>query len=216
MRTLTTLTIVGIVAGCSAGAPSPDPSPSPETTQGELPGPAPSVPGAAPAPAATMGRADTARSAAGSISAHAMTTSVEANLASLRELRIFEVRGIIDVPEGANCYGLPCPGEELQFFESKQKAARRLGEFTSTAIHAAASPASDAYAPQTGPVAEHNLQSLKDLKVVALGGLILEEPKNNPNCYNVPCETDRAAADEINRDRACRLASIAAAFRLVP
>jgi hypothetical protein len=47
---------------------------------------------------------------------------------------------------------------------------------------------------------------------VQIGALILAEPQNNPNCYNLPCESDKQAAEAINNERAGKLANIAKAF----
>jgi hypothetical protein len=210
MRRLITLAIAGILAGCSGSDPSSPPAPSGTGPQGEMPEPG------TPSTDEALAPSDVTRSAGQSLVAHAVAP-VDPNLTALRELRIFEVEGVIEeIPEGANCSGNPCPGHEGEFAEAKRSAALRLADFTSKALLAAAHPVSDAYAPQTGPVAEGNLTSLKSLQIVALGGLILEQPKNNAKCFDLPCDEDRRAADEINRDRACRLASIAAAFRPAP
>ena len=137
--------------------------------------------------------------------------SVEVNLASLKALQIFEVAGIVQhIPESANCYNLPCPGHEAEFNAAKAADQQHLDTFTKTAVAAAADP------PSTDPVdlaaTATNLDTLRKLDIVQIGELIVAVPQNNPNCYNLPCESDKQAADAINNERAGKLANIAKAF----
>ena len=176
MKSLTTLAVAGLVAGCSAstGALGPDTTPTPVV-----------------APAET----------------------IDANLAQLRALQIFQVYGDI---ENRNCYAGPCIEDPTTAFEPKAAAEVRVADFTSRALAAAASPASDCYVDLEGQVAQDNILLLRSLQVAVIADLIVAQPKNNPNCYNLPCQEDIQFAAQTNRDRARRLASIAGAFRKAP
>jgi hypothetical protein len=137
--------------------------------------------------------------------------SVEENLASLKGLQIFEVAGIVQhIPESANCYNLPCPGHEAEFEAAKAADTQHLDTFTKTALAAAADPASTD--PADLSAATTNLDKLRQLDVVQIGELVLAVPENNPNCYNLPCESDKQAAEATNNERAGQLANIAKAF----
>ena len=58
-----------------------------------------------------------------------------------------------------------------------------------------------------------NLEALRSLDIVTIGELIVAQPSNNPNCYNLPCPSDVQAADATNLDRAGRLANIVNAVK---
>ena len=191
MKSLTTLAVAGLVAGCSAGPGSPGPDtatspPDPPTAPYETPAVRAPTHGLAP------------------------VQSVDASLAKLRALQIFAVYGDI---EKRNCYAGPCIEDPAKAFEPNAAAAARVADFTSRAIEAAAHPASDCYVDLEGQAAQDDLAYLRSLEVAVIGDLIVAQPKNNPNCYNLPCAEDKATAAETNRGRARSLASIAAAFR---
>ncbi|MFO0675720.1 MAG: hypothetical protein U0169_04255 [Polyangiaceae bacterium] len=132
--------------------------------------------------------------------------TVDQNLQALRDLQVFEVRGVlVDIPENANCYNLPCPGHESEFVsreEADRRAAANLDRFTRTAVAAAADVSLDDTIATTGHCYDtdaQNLDALKALRMVSLGDLVLEAPGQNPNCYYAPFGP--------------KLARIAAAFR---
>jgi hypothetical protein len=199
MKSLTTLAVAGLVAGCSAGTGGlgPDTKASPQDPSSAPPAAAPNATPVARPPAHPIAAIDT----------------IEANLAQLRALQIFDVFGDV---ENRNCYAGPCIDDPSTAFEAKAPAEVRVADFTSRALAAAANPASDAYASLEGTVAQDNVAYLRSLQVAVIGELVLAQPKNNPNCYNLPCAEDTQAAADINRDRARMLASIAAAFRQAP
>lgn len=128
------------------------------------------------------------------------TLDVDANLARLRGLSIFEVLG---VPEEANCYA----GDAACIARARAQAAPGVAAFTDAAVRAAALP--PATYGVTDAANDANLRAIRALNVVTVGMLIVEQPRNNPNCYNLPCPEDRAAADAVNRGRAGQLANIA-------
>ncbi|CAN5924314.1 hypothetical protein BH11MYX4_BH11MYX4_04530 [soil metagenome] len=141
--------------------------------------------------------------AAGTWSPAAATLDVDANLRALRELQVFELGAVVEnIPEGANCYRLACPGHERELDDAKARAAQALASFTRVALAAAADTSADAQIEADGTCYrsdETNLQTLMDLHVVEVGELVLEKPESFDNCYHVP--------------RAHKLARIAAAVR---
>jgi hypothetical protein len=199
MKSLTTLVAAGLVAGCSAGTgglgidTTGTPQDPPASPQAASP--------AAPPYETPVERRTTPVVQAGTIDTH---------LAQLRALQIFQVYGDI---ENRNCYAGPCIEDPTTAFEPKVPADVRVADFTARALAAAGTPASDCYVDLEGQVAQDNLAFLRSLQVAEIGDLVVAQPQNNPNCYNLPCAEDTQAAAEINRDRARRLASIAGAFR---
>jgi len=135
--------------------------------------------------------------------APAQTADVATNLAKLRALQIFEVGDVIvRTPQSGNCYGFPCASD---IEAAKAKAAARLRDFTNKTVTAAASPPAQGV---TEAQANAMLEQLRALDVVTIGKLLVEAPKNNPNCYNVPCPADKEAAAKINAARAGKLSNI--------
>ena len=190
LTSLNTIAVVGLLAGCAGNAGDPAPAPPSETSKtkvaagdGDEP-PAPPVIGVKAAP--------TAAEAAATIA------DIDANLEALRGLEVFEVRGVVlNIPEHANCYNLPCPGHDEEFVSievARAQAAPALAEFTSKAIAAASDETNYGACERTD---EANLQALKDLRIVHLGDAILEEPQAS-NCYF---------------ERAIKLARIAQVFK---
>lgn len=137
---------------------------------------------------------------------------VDEHLARLRALEVIEVGAlIVDLPQEAYaCYGLPCPGSEAVVAAAKEHAAVRLASFTSAAVTAAATPLHNACEKAS---IDANLAALKALKIVELAGLIEQQPKNNPQCYNFPCAEDLKAAADAKCARAGELASIVQATK---
>ncbi len=134
---------------------------------------------------------------------------IDANLARLRGLHVVDVGELIlRAPAGAaNCYSLACPGDEDR---ARVEAAARLARLADAADTAATCTPADACAPE---VIDHNLVALMSLQLVEVRGLLRAEPVNNPNCYNLPCESDIEAARQLTCERAGRLANIADAAR---
>ena len=132
--------------------------------------------------------------------------TVDENLTRLRALKVVTVGDlIVKLPaEATNCYG-PCPGSEAVVAKAKDDAAMRLDKLADIAESAAKTPVADACADAT---IDQNIAALKTLQIVDVQGLIKEEPKNNPNCYSLPCPADIEAAKAITCERAGKLASI--------
>lgn len=189
MRHFTAFAILGLLAGCAAHT-DPAPPSSPEQN-------APAYPSGSTSPEGNVSRAATA--------------AIDANLDRLKALQIFEVGGLLltNLPAEANCYGQPCPGQEQPYADAKEAQAQRLADFADTTVKAAALPAN--YDVVTSDVSEQNLEVLRGLSIVGIGGLIVDKPTISGNCYGA-CPEEIAACKAINDDRANRLANIAKAF----
>src|SRR5258708_9465254 len=162
MKSLTRLAVASLVAGCSAGTGGlgPDTKASPQDPSSAPPGAAPHDTTVARPPAHPIAAIDT----------------IEANLAQLRALQIFDVFGDV---ENRNCYAGPCIDDPSTAFEAKVPAEVRVADFTSRALAAAANPASDAYASLEGTVAQDHVAYLRSLQVAMIGELVLAQPNNN-------------------------------------
>jgi len=139
--------------------------------------------------------------------------AISADLAKLRELDVFFVGGVIrDLPaEATACYfddigGLPCPGWEDEVAAADAKLRPSLDKLVEGAV-AAVARIDSAYVMNQERVATE-LAALRSLQIVEIGELITTVAENNPNCYNLPCPDDQAAADEENRLRAAKLDAI--------
>ena len=125
------------------------------------------------------------------------------NLERLRALKLMDVGELLfEVPEGhPNCYA-PC-------FHYDAKA-EQFAELVEIAEVAARQPVSDPTACDADAT-DANLAALAALELVEIRGMLTEEPDNNPNCYNLPCEEDIAAAAAVNCERAATLTNVIAA-----
>ena len=196
------LAFVGL-AGCSIASTE---TSTPESARTEDPVPTPKddpSPYAAPSKI-TLRSPNTTTTGAEALAA------VDDNLQRLRDLAVFEVGDlIVDLPaEATNCYGAPCPGSEDEILAAQTDAAVRLANFVDVAETAAASGYA-AYACFSR--VDVNLEALRALSIVEVGTFIEAQPQNNPNCYNLPCESDINAAAMLNETRAADLESIALA-----
>ena len=104
-----------------------------------------------------------------------------------------------------NCYG-PCPGSEGAIEKAKADAAVRLQGLADSAEGAVAQPIAGSCEKAT---VDANIAALQALEIVTVGALIQEQPKNNPQCYNLPCQEDIKAAEAVTCARADKLAAIA-------
>jgi hypothetical protein len=154
-------------------------------------------------PPATTSGGDTG----GPVDPGAAAENVDENLARLHALDVFEVGAlVVHYPEGSmNCYG-PCPGFEAAIEQAKTDAAGRLQKLADTAEAAAAQPHAGSACEKAA--IDANIAALKALEIVGVGALIEEQPKNNPSCYNLPCQEDIEAAKAVTCARADKLAAI--------
>lgn len=133
---------------------------------------------------------------------------VDENLARLQALEVVSVGNLVlDVPEEAmNCYG-PCPGWEDEIAAARAASAVRLDHMVQVAEPAAATPETNGNACEQASI-DANVAVLRGLGIVDIGGLVVAQPANNPNCYNLPCQEDEAAARELTCERAAKLDAI--------
>ena len=145
----------------------------------------------------------------------AAAVHVDENLAHLRALQVFEVGAlVVESPrEAFSCYG-PCPGAEAAVAHARETAAERLARFTAAAEAAAAHP------PETpAPGAcerqaiDANLAALRALRVVEVGALVTVQPRNDQQCYGIPCPAEVQAAAQATCAHAAALAGLVAATR---
>jgi hypothetical protein len=136
---------------------------------------------------------------------------VDENLARLKALSVFEVGElVVAMPEEAwACYG-PCPGSEKAIAQAKEDAAVRLDKLASVAEKAASATPADACEKDA---IDQNLAALAALAIVGVAGLVEEQPHNNPQCYNLPCQSDIDAAAKVTCERAGKLANIVGAAK---
>jgi hypothetical protein len=125
--------------------------------------------------------------------------SIQQSFDRLNALEIVSAaRLVLDLPaEATACYNLPCPGsvwEEKYHAERARQAPRleRLVGLAETAAHA------EYTAMRDMSEADAAIQALNGLAVIEVAGLVEVKPANNPQCYNLPCGTDIAAADRVN------------------
>jgi hypothetical protein len=143
--------------------------------------------------------------------------AVDENLARLAALDVFMVGDlVVQLPEEAfACYGVPCPGTEEAVAEAQAEAelhaAERLAWFAGAAETAAAEAASGYFCDKE--TIDAHVAALDALEIVEVLGLVVEQPQNNPNCYNLPCQEDIAAAEAITQERAQQLTNIVAAVQ---
>jgi hypothetical protein len=136
--------------------------------------------------------------------------SVEQSLDRLRALQIVEVRGLVlRLPgEATQCYNRPCPGTKwVKVYEDERaRQGARLGRLVEVAERVARDAG---LAPRPASEAAAAARAVADLAVVQVGGLVEAKPRNNPQCYNLPCASDRAEAERENGLRVARAFAIA-------
>lgn len=131
--------------------------------------------------------------------------AVDENLSRLEDLALFAVGDVVlDLPaEGVNCYGV-CPEWQAEADAQRADQNVRLTALVDIAEDVRALPYVGGH---QSPGA--SLELLQGLRLIEVGALVVDQPANNPDCYNLPCESDVRAADESNARRAAELAAIA-------
>ncbi|HVU03156.1 MAG TPA: hypothetical protein VHE30_15455 [Polyangiaceae bacterium] len=127
---------------------------------------------------------------------------IDQNLERLRALDVFEVGSVI-APASSYCT-TPCADPLWG------RTATDLERFTNAAETAAQTP-SFSYACTED--VDLNLTTLRALGVVDIGAILVATPANNPNCYNLPCQSDIDAAGQLNYLRDAKLEAIAVAVK---
>lgn len=134
------------------------------------------------------------------------------DLLQLGSLEVFEV-GELWMSEPINehnCYGTPCLDEvnENQAVEATDQA-KRLADLVARAALAIETRPTDCGSGQV----DAELAALRDLQIVEIGELLLEEAEADPNCYNLPCPAEIERVEAANCDTAAGLTAIARAAR---
>jgi hypothetical protein len=135
---------------------------------------------------------------------------VDLNLERLQALEVMTVGDLVlDVPdEAVSCYGT-CPGWEEEVAAARQRSAERLEHMAAIAEEAVATPSGDDACAQEA--IDANLAVLRDLGIVEIGQLLVEQPVASPDCYNLPCPGEEERAREVTCERARKLDAIVAA-----
>jgi hypothetical protein len=133
-----------------------------------------------------------------------LAADVHADLAALQSLQVVQVNEVVllNAPEAYNCYGTPpCPGSETDPAVAAELArqAPRLARLTDIAEGLAGA---SEVAPADPASVAGDLYVLRELRIVDIGDLLTVSPASSPNCYNLPCPEDVAAADTENQRRA--------------
>jgi hypothetical protein len=124
--------------------------------------------------------------------------TIQQSLARLQALRVFDaIQLVVDLPvEAKDCYGgPPCQGFEAQYEAERARQAPRVERLASLAEAAVQNPY---IVPRDPSEADAALQALAGLAVVQVSGLVQVQPKNNGECYNLPCPADIDAAKREN------------------
>ena len=128
--------------------------------------------------------------------------SVEHSLDRLHALQIVSGESLVlELPaEATACYSLPCPGSRwVPIYDAEiVRQATRLAELTdiAEAVIADTTVARSAMSESTAAVT-----ALSALKLITVERLVEDQPNNNPECYNLPCESDKLAAQQANELR---------------
>jgi hypothetical protein len=133
----------------------------------------------------------------------AVDASIKDSLDRLNSLQLFSVDGLVlKLPaQASECYGIPCPGDKVGQAEYDAERARQASRLAKLAALAGRCSNSLCYdrAPES---ADQAVQALNALQIVQVGSLIAAQPANNPDCYNLPCQSDKDAAAAENQRRA--------------
>ncbi len=125
-----------------------------------------------------------------------VTDSIQQSLARLDKLEIFQTDSLVSkLPaEAFSCYGSPCPGGkwEKPFLEERARQAPRLARLADIAEVVSRDTS---LTPRDPNEAASALAALNALEVVHVEFLVEAQPKNNPECYGLPCTADKADAD---------------------
>ncbi|MGQ0508638.1 MAG: hypothetical protein ACT4TC_25340 [Myxococcaceae bacterium] len=140
----------------------------------------------------------------------ALNQAVQQSLDRLNALQLFSAdRLVMKLPANAtDCYGVPCPGDTAGQSAYDAELARQAARLSKLADQAESCNSGNCYI-FTPNSADEAVQALNSLEIVQVGSLLVAQPKNNPNCYNLPCESDIQAANEENQRRAIKTFSIA-------
>src|SRR5258706_6922420 len=147
------------------------------------------------------------------MSAAEVDASIQKSLERLRTLEIFSAeRLVLDLPaEATACYGVPCNDQWRK--RDDDEGARQAPRLDQLAALAEAAQKDTSLAPRAAYDSEAAVQALASLQIVQVDSLVEAQPKNNPECYNLPCPSDREEADRVNGVRVAQAFAIAEAAK---
>jgi hypothetical protein len=140
--------------------------------------------------------------------------SIQQSLDHLEALKLVSGETLVlELPEQATeCYGAPCPGTEwVEIYNAE--LFRQAPRIAQLADIAEAVSADSTVAPSLMSERAAAVAALSALQVISIGSLIEDQPANNPECYNLPCESDILAAQHANELRVGRAFAIASRAR---
>lgn len=120
---------------------------------------------------------------------------------------------VLELPDEATaCYGAPCPGTKwVEVYNAELfRQAPRVAQLADIAEAVSADPT---VAPSPMSERAAAVAALSALQVISIETLIEDQPANNPECYNLPCESDKLAAQHANELRVGRAFAIASRAR---
>jgi hypothetical protein len=133
--------------------------------------------------------------------------SIQDSLNRLNALQLFSVEGLVlDLPQQAReCYNLPCPGDTASWDAYRAERARQAPRLARLATQA--EQCNDGNCTLETPcyawlTPDQAVQALNALQIISVGSILSVQPANNPACYNLPCASDKEAADIENNRRA--------------
>ena len=136
--------------------------------------------------------------------------SIQQSLDRLRELELFSVRELVlNLPASATAfYNHPHPDDTEGWAAYHAEQARQAARLVKLADQAEDCNSGNCYVfvPSS---ADQAVSALNALQIVEVSGLVQAQPKNNSECYNLPCPLDQAAADAENHQRSVMVFTIA-------
>jgi hypothetical protein len=140
--------------------------------------------------------------------------SITQSLDRLRALEVMNVDGLVlNLPaEATACYDLPCPGSGWQkpYEDERARQATRLARLADIAE---AEMYDGSLVARDKSEAAAAAQALNALQIVRVPSLVEVRPVNEPQCYNLPCQSDIQAADAATGVNVARAFAIADAAK---
>lgn len=130
-----------------------------------------------------------------------MEASVKQSLESLNALQLFVASGLVEKQPiiSSNCY--VCSVDEAVQEASDAELIRQEARLAKLLEQALECNSGNCYLFRPNS-ADEAVQALNALEIVKVESLVVAQPKNNPECYNLPCPSDIEAAKSENEHRA--------------
>jgi hypothetical protein len=142
-----------------------------------------------------------------------VSASLEKSFDRLNALQVFPAyQLVLNLPaEATACYGVPCDSKwQAAYDDERARQAPRLAklaDLTEKVVN------DKSLTPQQIYDSEAAVKALADLQIVTIESLVQVAPKNNPECYNLPCPSDQADADRANQLHVAQALAIAEAAK---